>query len=307
MACYDDETIVPGTESERYFTLPQGEHDYDETIMEYNDKYGFYILYDFKPEDVYWTGTNWDEYLGSGNLVDRDNIGDNLFVAPALPERAGELLDMCENLFFNHYPDSLLKRMPLEFFLCSRLCEIEQVYDATLEQTVYDSLRLNVYRNFHCLAVNGGSWEIDTMGREMKMKFQQDINTEFLTYLNEQGVVELCEEFTEVCDYRYQYLQGEALFAAGYLTGTSLVFNSVPNSKIADFAAYLKLITIPLEVLEGEPAPIGSTSTERSNPPLEGVFKRDVNGLVRKKYDILIRYFTEKYGIDMQGLQKPNI
>lgn len=306
VSCYEDETIIPGTESEQYFTLPQGDHDYDDKIVEYFEKYNFYILYDFKPEDVYWTGTNWDEYLGSGNIGDRDNIGDDLFVAPALPDRAGELLDMCENLFFSYYPDSLLQRMPTEFFLCSRLCEIGMIFDPMLGY-VSDSARINVYRNFHCMAVNGGSMEIDTMGRRMKMEFQQDVNSEFLTYLNEQGVFEMSEDFTDVCDYKYQNLRGEALFAAGYVS-SSLVWNNVAQSKTRDFEAYLKMLAIPLEILEGEPAPI-ITYEEQNNPPLAGALnpKRDVNGLVRKKYEILIRYFKESYGIDTEGFQKPNI
>lgn len=306
-ACYEDETITPGTESEQYFTLPQGDHDYDDKIVEYYEKYGFYILYDFMPENVYWTGTNWDEYLGSGNISDRDNIGDKLFVAPALPERAGELLDMCENLFFNYYPDTLLKCLPVEFYLCSRLGEVGQVYDPTTYRYVLDTARINVYRNFHCMAVNGGSMEIDTMSREMKMEFQGDLNTEFLNLLNEQGMLQASTEFLSVCDYKYQFLMGEALFAAGYLTQSSIVWNDVQKSQANDFEAYLKLLVIPLEILEGEPAPIGAT--EMSNPPLAGALnpKRDKNQLVRKKYEILIRYFKERYGIKTEGYQKPNI
>lgn len=298
VGCYEDEKIVPSEGQENYFQLPQGNHDYDSVIMNYHNLYGFYMLYDFQPEDVYWTGTNWDEYLGGGNISDRDGIGADLFVRQADPAYVGKLLDLTETVFLKHYTDELLKKMPLEFYFCSKLNKIGSSGDTS---------QIHVYRNFHCMAVNWGGVEIDTMGRGLKMDYQRALNFEFLTYLNESETFELCEDFVSVCDYKYAYLRGEQLFAKGYLNASSLVVNNVSASQINDFQAYMELLAIPLEILEGEPAPILDYQAQ-STPPLEGCLnpKRDVNGLVRKKYEILVKYFQEEYGLDVAGWQRPD-
>ena len=44
-SCDDDETLVATTDPEFCYTLPQGDHDYDDKIVEWNKRCGFYFLY----------------------------------------------------------------------------------------------------------------------------------------------------------------------------------------------------------------------------------------------------------------------
>ena len=131
----------------------------------------------------------------------------------------------------------------------------------------------------------------------------------FLDYLYAtKGSIAICEEFTQVSSYSGSSALGDAAFKQGYITGNTLAYRDVEQSKKNDFKAYLQLVTIPLEILESEPRPLVSID-DRFNPPLEGALnpKRDVNGLVRKKYDILIKYFKEAYGINTSAWQNPSI
>ena len=44
----DDETLVPSTEPEFRYVLPQGNHDYDTKIVNWYEDCGFYILYKYE-------------------------------------------------------------------------------------------------------------------------------------------------------------------------------------------------------------------------------------------------------------------
>ena len=62
MGCDDTETLTPSQESEPIYVLPQGAHDYDEKIVEWHKRCGFYILYKFEPRDLYFNwGREWFE------------------------------------------------------------------------------------------------------------------------------------------------------------------------------------------------------------------------------------------------------
>ena len=50
----DDETLVPSTEPEFRYVLPQGNHDYDTKIVNWYEDCGFYILYKYEDKDVFY-------------------------------------------------------------------------------------------------------------------------------------------------------------------------------------------------------------------------------------------------------------
>ena len=216
---------------------------------------------------------------------------------------------MCEKAFFDLYPEEYMDYIPLRFLLCSKL---ERVFTAGTEyidgvaHVVRDTAKRHAYCAFNRFAVNWGSAEIDTMGRASKLEFSREINGEFLTYLHSVEPFEQCDEFTTVSSYAYAYLYGERLFERGFLKGGVLVNQNVAQSKLNDFASYLELITIPLEILEAEPAPLASAYD--GAPSLVGCLnpKRDVNGLCREKYEILLKYFKDNYGIDTDKWKNPD-
>ena len=58
VACYDEKELSPSGIISSY-SVPQGEHDYDDVIVEYYNKYGSCLLYKFTDKDTYWTPSGW--------------------------------------------------------------------------------------------------------------------------------------------------------------------------------------------------------------------------------------------------------
>lgn len=292
-ACYEDEEIIPTEGLEPYYTLPQGNHDYDEKIMAYHEKYGFYILYDFIPEDVYWTGSNWDEYLGGGNATDRDNLGGNIYVQQADTNRVGEYLNLVEDLFFSAYPDSLLMQLPREFYLCSFL----GVWDTG------DTVRTHAYRNSHCFAANGCSVELDTMGNELKIGLAQALHNNFISYLQEKGSVSISEDFYGFSDYKSRMTSytDAYRFSRGFLTASTFPANATKEQvKANDLEQWIKVIFTPYEILNSDTY---IPNLDYDEPPVQGILKQAP--IIRAKYEFLMNYLKEEYHIDIEKIQYP--
>ena len=57
-ACYEEDKLTPSEEGENVYngeyTLPQGNHDYDNDILELFSKYQTMFLYKYEPHDIYY-------------------------------------------------------------------------------------------------------------------------------------------------------------------------------------------------------------------------------------------------------------
>lgn len=92
------------------------------------------------------------------------------------------------------------------------------------------------------------------------------------------------------------------MFQIGILT-QDVRKNTVEESMHQDFLAYLALAGYPLSILEGN---VGVSDNAYMYPSLRGVFRsdRDVNGIVRQKYDIIVEWLRT-LGIEVDALQNP--
>ena len=274
--CYDEDDVVPREGGEMAYILPQGEHDYDDEIVAYHEKYGFYPLYIFESRELYWNNSEWVGAIDQAGLIGED--ADTNYVR--------KQWEMCKSLFFQNYPDELLEKLPLKFLMCSELNN-RQYNKRTRE---YDTVGIHAYSGYDYLAVNYGGQTIDTLSRRQKMYFQQELNTLFLQREFGNGTFEIPEEFSEVCDYKYVYFSpsSEAYFQAGFVSATPLVNNNIPESIQNDFEDFLELVATPLELLEGEPQPIGDYYSDYY-VNMDGVLNKkcDTSGKIREKYEIL--------------------
>lgn len=321
-ACNEEEEIIPTEGSEVFYELPQGDHDYDAKIVDYYEKYGIYILYEFAPKDLYWNNMGWSEFeqkhSNDGSNYVPSYYGD-LLGAPADPAYAGKLLEMCEQCCFGLYPEEYLKHLPLRFLLCSELSKVVTVgidWVDGIAVSKRDTLPRNTYASFNRFAVNWGSEAIDTMSYSSKLYFSKDINGEFISILKDNEVFEYDDKFMITGhSYKYEVLTGEKLFKRGFLTNTTLVNGNITQSRINDFFAFLKLATVPLDVLNAEPVSVDYQDVE---PSVVGLFKRvyadaddgRVDGktgidFIKRKYEFVIELLKTKYGIDTDKLQYP--
>lgn len=302
--CYDEDDIHVTEGLEMAYTLPQGEHDYDALIMDWYEQYGFYPLYIFEDRDIYWANTSWDERFEDGS-------GGTLQGTPANPDYVGEQLEMFNTGFMEIYPDSLIEKyMPLKLLLCSELWNVNltRMYDPAaggiVDKLIYTKLWARQGWNY--IAINGGSEEMDTITPLYKAEFQSEVNAIFISRLYEEGVLEMPEEFGQVSDYTGSYLTGDTIFARGFLQDNPVPISSTLESMIeSDFEAYLSLLSKPMSWLDTTPGPLYEYDyTGFARLVLKGVLQRDKNGLIRKKYGILMNMLKEK-GIDIDRLQYP--
>ena len=294
IGCQDDEDpIIPREAGEKSYQLPQGNHDYDPTIVEWYNKYHFYVLYRFEKKDVYWNNTVWTEgfnELHSGELL----------AAPADERYVGSQLEVLQNSLIDIYPDSLLECMPLKILLCSELWKTKYTYHYP-EGNVRDSSALLVCKGFDFFALNGGGEKTGLPDETTDLQYLKELNILFLQHLQSKDKIGMPESFGEVSDYTWvMYMDAATAFSKGFIN-PYVLDKDKKVSQEQDFVQYLELITLPLPLLESEPDKSGDYSIK---PSLIGALnpKRDVNGLVRRKYNILIQYLKEK-GVKVERLQ----
>lgn len=278
VGCYEEEPLTPTEGLEFRYTVPQGNHDYDVKIVDWYEKNGFYILYKFDPKDIYfnvsyWTGPMYDSLRGDWK--------GNIAAAVAEEEYVGKQLKFVEDIFLNFYSDTILNTwMPMKLLLCSQL------------KKPNGTKSIEMVGGLDFIAVDYGSAEIeDLLADETRiLQFKNDLHYLFFDRLIEQKKLVAPEEFMMVSEYGKRAEQ-KNMFSLGFLdSGTEIKVET-------DLRNYIKAITsfsydeLTAETEDGDYTMIGIL-----NP------KKDVNGLIRKKYDALIHYFQNTLHMDLQAI-----
>ncbi len=281
VACDDENALMPTATPEFGYSVPQGEHDYDDRIVSWNERCNTFILYKFDLKELYWDVNGWNESVPTPESSSSSYPYNNgLLGANADETYVGEQLDLIETLFLDFYPDSTLRRcLPLKLLLCSELTW----RTASGSTTVY-----NVYSGYDYLAFNWGNENVLTITGAQKNTFKYDVNNAFLSRLLNNGKIVEDASFYEGMSYEERVTNAN-MYERGYIkSGTK---------QEDDVEIYMRaIIQTPYEVLIAEPADKDYTN--------KGILhaKKDVNGYIRKKYDILVNKFKENYGIDLQAI-----
>ena len=279
--CYDEGKLSSSPEPELIYgkyTLPQGNHDYDDDIVKFYKQYSSLILYKFTSKDFGWSPT-WDAAYDVTKDTAQD-IGSNLpkYYAPSADEQyVGEQLDLLHDKLFNYLSDELMHLLPQKILLCST---IEKVpvglgYDPTPEERTFQ----NVYSGYYHIAVNWGSANILTMTAEERNQFKIELCTAYFTAIL--GSLETPREFFMVSSY--------ANIAANEIYENGILDYNHRTSMKEDWFDYVKLaIENSIEDLEAE----GGVLNESI----------DVEGKIREKYTIMTEFFKSKYHFDIQAI-----
>ena len=101
------ETVLQPSENQSsQYSLPQGNHPFDQRIVDFHKKYGTYILYKFTEEDFRWNFTLRLAYSG----------------IPADPDRVEKALNFLDKELFGYYDEELLKQLlPFKFMLSKEI------------------------------------------------------------------------------------------------------------------------------------------------------------------------------------------
>ena len=125
MACDRESALTPSGPENVYGdpTLPQGNHDYDNTIMDWFKKYNTLFLYKYVPHDLYYGGNS---YLGGtyDPVKDTTAAGTNAqnytgyFDVPADEDYVGFQLKLLNDTWLKFYSDEFLLKFYRKKFFC---------------------------------------------------------------------------------------------------------------------------------------------------------------------------------------------
>lgn len=280
LACNDEHKLSPSEGDVYGYFVPQGEHDYDDKIVDWKNRYNVFTLYKWSPRDLYWSPTQWNEA--------KENTDGNAYAWTSgyYGEQADEVyveqqLDLIEKLFLSFYPDSTLQRcLPLKMLLCK---ELEQI-DAAGVRT-----ELNVYSSFDLLAFNWGSERVLSLSSEERAEMKLDINLTFLLRLKGNDKIPVSTEF-----YSYSNYDTDMTYGNYYERGFVMYDNNDKTN--TDWRHYLEaILTTSYDDLTRE--------VEASDESYHGILndRKDTYGLIKKKYTAIINHF-KRYGIDLQEI-----
>ena len=265
-SCYNEDALTPTIEPEPEYLLPQGNHDYDARIVDWNRRCGFYVLYQFNPQDVYWNLTAWEGI--SWNEANQSWNQSTFKALPAEEAYAGKQLDLLEEEFLNCYPDSVLRQwMPLKLLLCSVLWKPNRK----------DSVDMPCRGGFDYIAVNYGNSTIGDLKSAEIDAFRSNLHATFLK---------------KAIDSKKGFLKA---------------YNMFTTTIQSDWADYVTaIVSNNTEYLESFSRWDMMSSDWWTSS--KGILNenKDGNGLVRKKYDIVIKHFKEVYGVDLQNIGDRN-
>lgn len=270
-ACSKDEKIDYIPDVELDYVLPQGGNSAaDKRIVEFNEKYGSYILYEFDQKDFEWTQVEDSKLKGIYKYT------------PADLDYVDEMLDLLDEIwFFDFYPDDFLRlTTPYRVFLT-----------ATLDWSYYGYPISEFTRTGeNQIAISCCSDTLTKLSKETKLEFK--ISLQRALWLNwlRNGLISIPKEFYAVSDY--SSVADIDPSSHNYAAKRGFVRDGYGN----DWYVRNNWITGRLIETDDSAAFIGGMVTRSSEE-----WKVDLEyPLVRKKYDILRKWIQEKYGFDIQ-------
>lgn len=280
IGCSEDNKLTPSDIDMYGYFVPQGEHDYDDKIVEWKNRYNFFALYKWEPRDLYWSPTGWSE--AKENPEGSTYPWTNGYCGEASDEAyVGQQLELIEKSFISFYPDSTLRRcMPLKMILCKKL---------QLVGTNGVGSDKNIYGNFDLLAFNWGNADILSLTSVQKNALKLEYNLEFLLRLKSNDRIPVSLLFYSYSDYSTNMSTSNF-----YERGFAYYDNSDKTN--TDWKHYLEaILSTSYEDLTKE-----VVATDRT---FHGILHdtKDKKGLIKKKYAAIIDHYKQ-YGIDLQKI-----
>lgn len=258
---------MPGTNV--FYKLPQGNQPYDDKIVELYNKYNCFILYKFDSVDYNYNLTG--------------NVFDNLSIVPADTNYITEALGFLDKNLFNLYPDAFLKKsLPFSILLASDISV--NVTDRN-ESGVHRLSAISSVRSLSFGIVNDSlgsltSAQLDSTRGLLQMYYWQ------LAINN--GNLDLPDSWSDFSSTNFYYEYASKNPRANGILPVSLNLWMFPKfDYFSDFLGYIDLIT-------------SSDSATIEHTWLDPAV--DVKGLYRKKYEMIINYYKDNYGIDLQAI-----
>jgi hypothetical protein len=239
------------------YTLPQGNHAYDKTIVDFYNTYGTYILYKFTDKDFRWNFNS--------NILFTAEQGDENYIEPALTT--------LDKYLIKFYPSDFLKKaLPYKIILSARIRTVNASTGVVLDNYI------NAASSSSHLAFGRAGNTLSTLTAAQLKVMKAELNREFWRQAVAYGKIEIPPVFVSATDYSLVTPANRRTY------GVFTLVSGVQNI-YGDFVDYLYNIALQT------PQEWEQTVFTTTNDPA---------GKFRLKYNAVINYYKQKYGIDLQ-------
>lgn len=296
-ACYDEKDLKPSGVTSSY-SVPQGTHDYDDAIVDIYNRYGVYLLYKYTDKDTYWTPSGWMD----GALGETGKSG--YIIAPVDENYVGEQVELIQDAWFDTYSDEFLKEfLPIKIMLCSDIDSVYMVWDFSSYpfKQVYEGKKVKAWYNYDNICVSYGSEAVTQMTKADSLAFRHKMNQTLIESMIGRKKSVPLKEFEEITNYQtdnINYMSASNLWKLG--VPRSVSYNVTVENDWKSFL--LMMVTFSEEFLTRTPEYNSDWDYTMQN--WDGILNpvKDVNGLLKKRYDIVRDYFIENYNMDLQKI-----
>lgn len=276
-ACKREETVIPSKKDTLFFQLPQGNAPYDKEIVQWQQQYGCYVLYRFTDRDYRYG------FTGFYPLAIMTRPADTT-VMPAG-------VRFLQKYWFDFYPTSFLRQyLPFKILLAGRLQASSNGLDTT-KTVIHSPVAGMDFIMFP--GIDTGFADISVSRRQqLKVALQQVfLRTLFLPVNNNTAPkLTMPPAFFEVSNYFAPGLSEENKYTHGFLqlVNPESAQPQAPDPE-NDFMHFLNL-TLMLD----------SATLEHTyfSPEV------DEQGLIRRKYSIIRKYFSKELGVDITAVAR---
>ncbi|HVK46621.1 MAG TPA: hypothetical protein VM488_02225 [Pseudobacter sp.] len=276
--CKKEAALSPTPEPENIYgdpTLPQGNHPYDADILELFKKYRTLFLYKYEQKDIMYNVTYW---IGGRYDTAANKTFAGFFDVPADEDYVDEQLHLINETFLKYYPESLLRAgLPQKIFL---LDSFYRAYNGTgIPQNNWPELQ-DVYAGGDYFVATWAGERINAITNPEKYAFKSKLNSMFLVYAHAKNAIKRQAAFTALTDYAL------VDYWTAYEQG---VIDYTRKGVEEDWDVFMETI-------------VSNSYTSLTSPGGLLHPSTDVKGLIKKKYDIVISYFQNVFGIDLQAI-----
>jgi hypothetical protein len=260
-ACHKEAALQPSS-SNRLYTLPQGNHPYDQDIQQFYDTYHTVMLYKFDSMDYQYNIT------GPLNVY--------LYIKPADTSYIPAALDFIHTNWLDLYPSAFLqKTLPFKILLASSI-GIGVPYLSQIVAYNYQSTYAGM--NWVGFGIVNDSLQKLTPGQIDTTRGA--LNKSFWQQAIQNQMIETPDSFSTLTTY--------SKLTSSNLKQYGCFYDHNPNNNAAnDLLDYIQVIT-------------STDSVTFKNKWLTPSF--DTKGMYAIKYNLIKNYYRTKYGVELQTI-----
>ncbi|MBC9932830.1 hypothetical protein [Chitinophaga qingshengii] len=254
-ACNKSAKLEPSPQKP-FYTLPQGNHSYDDTIVAFHKKYDTYILYKFSQDDYAYDYTN--------------KRADTAYEAN--PAYIGASIRFFYDQLLNIYPEKFVQAtMPLKIFLASGIGA----------KGIMNPRGFTATRSMLAIGWANDALPGKTPAEIKRMRGQ--LHRYYIERAFRANIVAIPNAFIALTPSKSY----EGITPSERLNNAIVDTEEGTMSLTKDFLGYIEMIT-------------GKTKAELDATLLSPVVDR--TGLIKQKYEIVLTYFRNDFGIDLQSV-----